>query len=93
MLSFKETRDIAIQNLSQSDIEVVIVDSIDANEYSVFFFQSKGFIESGNPALQLAGNASLIIDKYGGKIHNCGTAHNSDYYIYKFEQEILPTLR
>jgi hypothetical protein len=98
MLSFSETRDIAskeIQKMSSAGIQLVLIEdaSLDYDEYSVFFYQSKKYFESGNFSDLLAGNAPLIIDKYKGEIHTTGTANDIEYYLRSFERLALPKLR
>ncbi len=52
----------------------------------VFFYQSKKFIESGDYAYALGGNAPLLVSRQDGKLHTTGTAHPIETYINNFRR-------
>src|SRR5262245_58815365 len=47
----------------------------------VFFYNSRRFIDSGDPQHSLGGNAPLIVDRDSGAVVPTGTARDIDYYI------------
>jgi len=64
----------------------------------VFCYQSKAFLESGNPSDALAGNAPIIIDRRDGSLHETGTAGRLEDFIQNYEDtgnphtEAIPAL-
>jgi hypothetical protein len=53
----------------------------------VFFYQTKDYIETGDPLKRLIGNAPIIINKQTGAIHVTGTAHHINTYIIRYFQQ------
>lgn len=51
----------------------------------VFFYQNKQFIDDGNIAQQIAGNAPFIINKFTGKLTKTGTAYELQQYLNIYE--------
>jgi hypothetical protein len=69
---------------------VVILESetIEAERYFVFFYQSKRFLETNDWSSMLAGNAPVIVDKLSGKRFTTGTAHPIGYYLNIYENSL-----
>lgn len=51
----------------------------------VFFYQSREFVETGDPLRGLVGNAPLIVERDTGRVISTGTAHEIEFYIRNFE--------
>ena len=71
----------------------MLEETIEANDYWVFFYNSSRFLETGNMSYALAGNAPFIVDKYKGEIHVTGTARLIESYMDEFEKVVLPKLK
>jgi hypothetical protein len=52
----------------------------------VFFYQSREYLESGNPSHLLAGNAPLIVSRATGDLVVTGTAEPIENYIARLEE-------
>jgi hypothetical protein len=50
----------------------------------IFFYQSKGFVETGDERQFLLGNAPILIDRRDGSLHETGTARRTEYYIQNY---------
>lgn len=50
-----------------------------------FCFEAREFLETGDEAARLAGNAPFIIDKDSGEIHSLGTAKPLEEYLQDYE--------
>ncbi len=66
--------------------ELVIMDqyTIEFKYGWAFFYQSKEYIASGDISTALGGNGALIINKFGGTIHETGTAYPAEKYIAEY---------
>ncbi|MBN8228924.1 hypothetical protein JYK02_15550 [Corallococcus macrosporus] len=51
----------------------------------VFFYSSKRYVETGDPAFAVGGNAPLIVDRVTGDIHVTGSAYPVEHYIALYE--------
>lgn len=72
------------------DCEVVILDEA-TRDYDwgwVFFYQSREFVESGDPMSELLGNAPYIVNKITGEVRITGTAERIEYYVNEYESRI-----
>lgn len=58
----------------------------------IFFYDSKKYIETEDPAFAVGGNAPFIIDAKTGALEVTGTAYSTEYYIelYKKYQTCHP---
>ncbi|MGL4125691.1 YrhB domain-containing protein, partial [Escherichia coli] len=50
-----------------------------------FCFEAREFLETGDEAARLSGNAPFIIDKDSGEIHSLGTAKPLEEYLQDYE--------
>lgn len=82
-----------IGNISGIELQIMHEQTIDRQFYWVFFYNSKTFLETGNLSFALAGNSPLIVDKINGEIFETGTARPIDFYMERFEKEMLPLLK
>lgn len=84
-----------IRSYNGDGIECVVLpeETIEKDEYWVFFYNSSKFVETGNHSYMLAGNAPLIVDKYECEIYETGTSQDIDYYTELFEKTELPQIR
>jgi hypothetical protein len=51
----------------------------------VFFYNSRRFVETGDPDSVMAGNAPFIVSATDGSIYDTGTAEPIENYIERFE--------
>lgn len=56
----------------------------------IFFYQSRKFVESGDPLEGYAGNAPLIFNRVFGEYRVTGTAHPIERYIEEYEHGLPP---
>jgi hypothetical protein len=76
-----------ISNPQLCNVECVILEkkTICRDWGWVFFYQSKGYIETGDFRYMLGGNAPIIVNKHSGEIVHTGTAQPTEYYINEYE--------
>ncbi|MCO7511470.1 YrhB family protein [Serratia fonticola] len=86
MITFDEAVKKANEYLSNTEISVVITSQGRFSEGWFFCFQSREYIEHGDPSAQLAGNAPFIIDKENGELHVLGTAQPLMAYLQEYEE-------
>lgn len=55
----------------------------------VFFYQSRRFLETGDPIEAVAGNAPLLVTR-AGELYETGTAHRLETYLREFERSGSP---
>ena len=91
MLSKLEARTLIEQELqSIAECEVVILDEAtqDHDWGWVFFYQSREYVETGEPTSMLAGNAPYIINKSTGEIVVTGTARPTIEYVQDYQKRL-----
>ena len=54
----------------------------------VFFYNSKGYLETGDFFERLAGNGPVLVDKQNGSVHFCGTIKTPQEYIEEYERKV-----
>ncbi len=77
-----------LKNLSKiNNIEFILLENetILEDEFYVFFYDSKEFIDTGDSKYILAGNSPIIISKKDGEVFETGTAYPIEYYIENFK--------
>ncbi len=87
MITFDEAVKKANEYLSNTEISVVITSQGRFSEGWFFCFQSREYIEHGDPSAQLAGNAPFIIDKDNGELYVLGTAQPLMAYLQEYEEK------
>jgi hypothetical protein len=88
MLTQSEARSLAeayLKSLALEDDVVILPATIERPFGWVFFWQSREFVETGNPGAQLAGNAPLIVNRHDRSISPTGTALPIESYIVSYE--------
>ncbi|HEX8670643.1 MAG TPA: YrhB domain-containing protein [Longimicrobium sp.] len=55
----------------------------------VFFYQSRRYVETGDPREMLAGNAPLLVTR-SGELYETGTAHPLETYLREYERSGSP---
>jgi hypothetical protein len=93
MIKFSEALKCIENHLKDYDVAVLLEETIETEDYWVFFYNNVKFLETGNFSYSLIGNASLIIDKYQGRIHVTGTVNSVEFYMEQFEREMLPKIK
>ncbi|MDO1448244.1 YrhB domain-containing protein [Rhodocytophaga aerolata] len=73
-----------------SDDELIILDSetIEKENYWVFFYTSKLWFETNELRYAVAGNAPIIVNKKRGEMKLTGTAYPIEKYMAEYEEEI-----
>jgi hypothetical protein len=67
------------------DFEVVITNSyLEGEEYYVFFYNSKEYIENNDDSYALMGNSGIIVDKTNTCLYYTSTSYPIDYFIKIF---------
>ena len=67
------------------DFEIMITDSyLEGEEYYVFFYNSKEYIENKNESYALVGNSGIIFDKKTTKLYETSSSYPIDYFLEKF---------
>jgi Immunity protein 35 len=70
---------------------VIVDDATLAKPYGwIFFCQSRAYLESGNFSDILAGNATLIVDRFDGELRVTGTARSIEEYLAAYESTLPP---
>jgi hypothetical protein len=54
----------------------------------VFFYNTSGYLKTGNVDEDLMGNAPYIVNKNTGEIIEAGTAYDIEYYIKEYESKL-----
>lgn len=52
----------------------------------VFFYNSRRFLETGNPLEALGGNGPIVVERAEGRLHQLGSALPPDASIAEFER-------
>jgi hypothetical protein len=79
---------IARYDLDEADgAEIVDEATIETSWGWVFFYQSRRFLETGDPSWCLVGNAPVIVDAETGAVTITGTAFPVEAYIAEYERE------
>ena len=97
-MKYEDARD-QVFNLIQTfdcgynfDDELILEDDqvIETDFGWVFFYNTKKYLESGNHAFYLLGNAPIIFDNRDESIHGTGTLYPVDYYIKRHKDSYNP---
>jgi hypothetical protein len=56
----------------------------------VFFYNSREYLETGNPRSCYAGNAPFIVDRIDGELRVTGTAEPLEVYLAAYEATLPP---
>jgi hypothetical protein len=87
MIDFDEARRRAEELIGRTRLgrrgELTICDQLTrAEDFGwVFFYDSRRYLETNDPAWALGGNAPIIVDKDSGVAELTGTSHPIEYYI------------
>lgn len=84
MIEFDQAVAKAMDYLNDSDIPLVLTKTEEFSGGWYFCYQSKEYLETGNPSAQLAGNAPFLIDRETGELLALGTAYPIEYYLDKY---------
>ena len=52
----------------------------------IFFYNSRKYVETGNPLEALGGNGPIVVET-NGRVHQLGTAHAPSTIVAQFEKE------
>ena len=73
----------------EEDSAVILEDKTIEQDFGwVFFYESKNYIETGDYADMLMGNAPIIVNKSSGDIHITGTAEPIEVYIDRYKESL-----
>jgi hypothetical protein len=95
MLGHREARDRALAHMRSrpADLppgdELVIVDddTLEREWGWVFFFASRRWRDTGDPAFRSEGEGPLIVNRFDGSVHATGTDRPSEYFVTRYETE------
>ena len=66
-------------------VQTLVVVRVDELDFGwLYFYDSSGHAETGNPGDAVVGNAPLIVDKADGKLYVTGTAHPIEHYLQEY---------
>ena len=85
MITYPDAFAKANHYLDDADLPVVITLHGRFSQGWYFCFEAREFLETGDEAARLAGNAPFIIDKDSGEIHSLGTAKPLEEYLQDYE--------
>jgi hypothetical protein len=94
VLTLEEARERALAALNaaydqENDTLVIGDDYTISRPYGwVFFYQSRRFLENGDPSDALAGNGPVVVLSRDGSIHHLGSAHPVEETLRQFEARI-----
>ena len=92
MITVDKARQLATKKVDELGKEAnvplsILKDDIEDFEYGwMFFYQSKEYLDTGNPGKMVGGNAPIIVDKYNALVHITGTSRDENFYIEKYCQ-------
>lgn len=95
MIGTERVRELAVETLQELEREsghalALLDDRTRSLPYGwVFFYESKGYLETGDPARMLGGNAPLLVTR-AGEVHFTGTAQPLEMYLLEFERSGSP---
>jgi hypothetical protein len=90
-MTYSDAKNLAERHISEvfQDVEgdLVILDehTLERPYGWVFFYDSRGYIETGDLSQALAGNAPVLVHKKDGHIDILGTALPVEAYLAEFE--------
>jgi hypothetical protein len=98
MIDHTQARQLALVEINQPHphglerLEMVLLDAFTIEEDFgwVFFYDSKLHQETDDVSYALAGNGSIIINRYTGEIRCYGTACSPEFYISQYREHIVP---
>ncbi|MDI3562817.1 YrhB domain-containing protein [Bradyrhizobium sp. Arg816] len=56
----------------------------------VFFYESREFLDDGNPSAVLVGNAPIIVNRNTSELRVTGTAKPLEHYLTEYEKTLPP---
>ncbi len=91
-LTDAEARAIAAEHIGEAAGELRIQDaSTQTHPWGwLFLYQSAAYLDTGDFALMIAGNAPLIVDRFTGVLWTTGTASRPDDYIEHYRRTGTP---
>ena len=95
MLTHREARERALAHMRSRPVdlppgdELVLVDddTLEREWGWVFFFASRRWRETGEPALRSEGEGPLIVNRFDGQVHVTGTGRPSEYFVTRYDTE------
>lgn len=74
MITFIDAVHLATKYVDGGEIPVDLVTARRFSQGWYFIYQSREYLETGNPSSQLAGNAPFVVDRDTGRIESLTTA-------------------
>ena len=93
MLTFEQARALAecwVDVVTRSTAALVDKATLTRPYGWVFFYQLTKYLETGAPGEVLAGNAPILVDRFGGEIRITGTAYPVEHYLGEYEKTLPP---
>ena len=85
MITYHDAFAEANNYLDDANLPVVITLHGRFSQGWYFCFEAREFLETGDEAARLAGNAPCIVDKGSGEIHSLGTTKPLEEYLQDYE--------
>lgn len=91
-MNFESALNLVVEHLNnnwilEEDSAVILKDKTIEEDFGwVFFYESKNYLESGDYADMLMGNAPIIVNKKSGDIYITGTAEPIEFYIEDYKK-------
>ncbi|GGH00633.1 YrhB domain-containing protein [Pedobacter zeae] len=64
-------------------------DTIDRDQYWVFFYVNKKYLKTNDLSDMIVGNAPIIINKLTGEKYTTGTVYSVEYYMKEYEKKLM----
>ena len=76
-------------HLADGDVLVLLDDPTIEKPYGwIFFYSSKGWLETGDIKYAIAGNAPFLVKRDTGEIRVFGTARPIEWHVEQYEREL-----
>ncbi|WP_293788532.1 YrhB domain-containing protein [uncultured Pedobacter sp.] len=64
-------------------------DTIDRDQYWVFFYVNRKYLETNDLSDIVVGNSPIIINKLTGEKYTTGTVYPVEYYMNEYENKLM----
>jgi immunity protein 35 of polymorphic toxin system len=73
--------------VAESDLLVLLDERTIEKPYGwIFFYTSKGWLETGDMKYAIAGNAPFLVERDTGEVRVFGTARSTEWYVEQYER-------
>jgi hypothetical protein len=76
-------------DLAEGDLLVLLDESTIEKSYGwIFFYSSKGWLETRDIKYAIAGNAPFLVKRDTGEVRVFGTARPTEWYVEQYERDL-----